>query len=186
MAESLKTTGIAPEVYFDDARTARFEAMCKQPSDGVVHDALFHDENYGDPVGGEYAGRWLAAFRPVVVAGRPAEIGDTGWVVVVQERYEAALRPVRELGDRLMRYGLTALGVVLSVVTALWAFVIVVLNETTRIRIPSAVRRWAGLGTSGSGGSGATGGGSVVAGAVTSGSGSNLPTVTARHDAHHG
>jgi hypothetical protein len=48
------------------------------------------DPAYRDPVGGEYAGVWLAAFAPVLVKGRSAENRDTGWVVIVQERLEAA------------------------------------------------------------------------------------------------
>lgn len=41
---------------------------------------------YLDPMGGEYSGRWQAAFEPVIVEGRPDMIDDTGWVVIVQER----------------------------------------------------------------------------------------------------
>jgi hypothetical protein len=44
------------------------------------------DPSYVDPMSGEYAGRWQAAFEPVVVEGRPDLIDDTGWVVIVQER----------------------------------------------------------------------------------------------------
>lgn len=42
--------------------------------------------DYVDPVGGAYAGHWLAAFEPVIIQGRPDMIDDTGWVVIVQER----------------------------------------------------------------------------------------------------
>jgi hypothetical protein len=42
--------------------------------------------DYRDSVGGAYAGRWLAAFEPVLIEGRPDMIDDTGWVVIVQER----------------------------------------------------------------------------------------------------
>jgi hypothetical protein len=41
------------------------------------------DNAYRDPVPG-YEGRWLAGFMPV---------GDTGFVVIVQSRYEAAVEP---------------------------------------------------------------------------------------------
>ena len=44
----------------------------------------FHDDNYTEPavsVAPEYAGRWIAAFAPV---------GDTGFIVVVQQRFEDA------------------------------------------------------------------------------------------------
>lgn len=45
-----------------------------------------YSQNYRDPIGGDYSGRWLAAFEPVVIEGRPDQIDDTGWVVIVQER----------------------------------------------------------------------------------------------------
>jgi serine/threonine protein kinase len=138
----------APDgVYFDADPTARLKELCKAveqtPPEKRDELAGSHDEHYLDKVGGEYHGRWLAAFRPVIVGGRGAE-GNTGWVVVVQERHEAALRPVKELGDRLMRYGLTALGIVVAVVTALWGFVIVVLNESPRYGLARWLRK-AGL-----------------------------------------
>jgi eukaryotic-like serine/threonine-protein kinase len=44
------------------------------------------DRDYRDPVGGAYAGTWLAAFEPVLIKGRPDRIKDTGWVVIVQQR----------------------------------------------------------------------------------------------------
>ncbi|MCI0685052.1 MAG: serine/threonine protein kinase [Gemmataceae bacterium] len=44
------------------------------------------DTNYQDPAGGDYAGRWLAAFEPVIIQGRTEKTKDTGWAVIVQER----------------------------------------------------------------------------------------------------
>jgi hypothetical protein len=44
------------------------------------------DTNYHDPVGGQFAGPWVAVFEPVVVHGRSVAVMDTGWVVIVQER----------------------------------------------------------------------------------------------------
>jgi hypothetical protein len=44
------------------------------------------DPTYIDPVGGEYAGRWVAAFEPVFVRGRSGANQNTGWVVIIQER----------------------------------------------------------------------------------------------------
>ena len=46
---------------------------------------IFHDDNYADPVASvanEYVGRWIAGFAPV---------GNTGFVVVVQQRFEDAV-----------------------------------------------------------------------------------------------
>jgi hypothetical protein len=44
------------------------------------------DREYQDAVGGRYEGNWLAAFEPVVVNAGPDDFGDTGWIVIVQER----------------------------------------------------------------------------------------------------
>jgi hypothetical protein len=49
------------------------------------------DDAHGDPVPG-YEGRWLAGFAPV---------GDTGFVVIVQTRYDAAVAPNARLSRRL-------------------------------------------------------------------------------------
>jgi hypothetical protein len=44
--------------------------------------------DYRDPLTGGESGNWLAAFAPVLVAGREAEEADTGWfVIVLQRRY---------------------------------------------------------------------------------------------------
>jgi hypothetical protein len=166
LAETLvKSEAPLEGVYFDAERTARLQELCRTvestPPEKRGELAASHDENYQDPVGAEYAGRWLAAFRPVIVAGRDPAEGNTGWVVIVQERHEAALRPVKELGDRLMRYGLTALGIVVAVVTALWGFVIIVLNESPRHGLARWLRK-AGLSPPGSNSATSAAGNSVL------------------------
>lgn len=198
LAEALKAGKTTPAVYFDEEHTSRWQQLrAPTNSDGdadsrELDSTAFnasktdHDVNYVDPIGGEYEGRWLAAYRPVVVSRRAADKRNTGWVVIVQERYDAALRPVQDLGDRLMRYGLTALGVVLGIITALWGFVIVVLNESSRWKLPATLRRWAGLSTGGGGTgiSGTVGGSSAVAAALTSQQRVAAPTmnITASHN----
>lgn len=103
-------------------------------------------EDYRDPVGGDYAGRWLAAIEPVEVNNRPnAASRDTGWAVIVQERYQAAIEPVSRLRDRLLWRAKLALAVVLLVVSATWAFVIVLLNESSRSGWLDRLRRRAGV-----------------------------------------
>jgi hypothetical protein len=47
-------------------------------------DNLIRD--YQDPLDPPKSGRWLAAFEPVLVRGRPQELRDTGWIVIVQMR----------------------------------------------------------------------------------------------------
>ncbi|HWB01318.1 MAG TPA: serine/threonine protein kinase [Pirellulales bacterium] len=97
-------------------------------------DKLVATDDYHDPVGGPYEGRWLAAFEPVIVSNRPRQIRDTGLVVIVQQRFEGAVLPARQLVERIYHTGLVALVVVLVVISLLWVFVIVVLNEAPRLR----------------------------------------------------
>lgn len=106
------------------------------------------DHDYTDPVGAadpKYNARWLAASAPVVIEERP-EARDTGWVVIVQERYDTAIGPVLELQSEMLRRGRWALGVAVIVVTGLWLFVLLVLNESTGSRFFRFLRRQAGLG----------------------------------------
>jgi len=83
------------------------------------HGAQF-DYKYYDPVDefvtGEarYEDTWLAAFWPV---------DNTSWVAVVQERREKALRPVREMRDGLVAYGVAGLLFCLALVATSWYFV---------------------------------------------------------------
>jgi hypothetical protein len=105
------------------------------------------DSDYTDPLGAEYPDyrcRWLAAEYPVIVDERE-EGGDTGWVVIVQEKYDLAIGPVLKLQKDMLKHGLWALAVALSVVTILWLFVILVLNESTQSRLFSFLRRRAGV-----------------------------------------
>lgn len=158
-------------VYLDEERVRRLEKLRddkltdRTAAHGQAPPAdLIYDREYQDPVGGEYAGRWLAAFEPVLVHRGASAPVDAGWVVVVQERFDTATAPVDQLARGLKSRGFIAAAVVVGLLTALWGFVIVVLNESSRNRLVSTFRRRAGLktpgfptGTSGTGTSG-TGG----------------------------
>ncbi len=89
------------------------------------------DKDYVDPVAGPYQASWLA--QSARDGGSPERSQCTGRFVLVQERLEEK-RSVRAqaLGRKLVRSGLIALGVVIAVVTALWGFVMIVLNESPR------------------------------------------------------
>jgi hypothetical protein len=108
------------------------------------------DPAYHDPFRTQcpvYDGKWLAASQPVLIEDRP-KIGaklDIGWVVVVQERYDSAIGPVNKLESDMITRGWWALALAVSVVTGLWAFVIVVLNDGGRSRLFGFLRRRAGL-----------------------------------------
>ena len=70
------------------------------------------DADYRDPVGGHYAGRWLAAFAPV---------GNTNLVVIVQTRVEDAVALDRIAARRLAWLAAAALAVMLLLLaSALW------------------------------------------------------------------
>lgn len=68
------------------------------------------DETHRDPVPG-YEGRWLAGFAPV---------GGTGFVVIVQTRYDAAVAPNAHLSRQLAARAGTALLVWLVAFGAIW------------------------------------------------------------------
>ena len=156
-----------PEADQRRQRAAELEGQLHRLSEEFGRLAL--REEYSDPVEGDYQGRWLAAMEPVLIEGRAKEVQDTGWVVLVQERHEAAMRPVRALGSQLLWQGAIALGVVVAVVTVLWGFVILILNESSRSGVLGSVRRRVGLASEGTGG---TQSGNAGLGSATPGTGS--------------
>lgn len=114
---------------------ARQSALPESLRTKRVPDEIIHGQPgqfYRDPLAGEpeaqsrFDRRWIAAAAPVKLIGNGA---DTGLVVLVQEDYAAVIRPVEELGARLMREGVIALVVVLLASAALWLFVIRILRE---------------------------------------------------------
>jgi eukaryotic-like serine/threonine-protein kinase len=140
-----------PDIFLQATDVARLEtlrrrelARVKNPATANDSDELDVESHYVDPVDSS-SGRWLAAFDPVFVNGRPPEVSDTGLVVVIQERYNDIVAPARDLGHLMMRSGLIAVAFVLAVLTILWGFVIVVLNESPRFRLARLLRRRAGI-----------------------------------------
>lgn len=123
----------------DEAVEAQLQAMTQR-----AHQ-LAKLGRFRDPIEGSAWGEWLAAVEPVIVEERPEATSDIGWSVIVQERSSAVALPVREMGRELINLSLTGLAVVLAVLTALWGFVIIVLNESPRSRWYAWLRRQAGL-----------------------------------------
>jgi hypothetical protein len=120
--------------------------------------------NYRDPVPGYESESWLGTMEPVIMVRGPESFWDTGWVVLVQKRYQAVVDPVNALQSRLALLGLWALAIIALVLTVLWGFVIFVLNETPGSRFIATLRRWRGLPASGwSGGSAASSSTSAMA-----------------------
>lgn len=78
-------------------------------------------QNYVDPVGNDpdgaaYRKRWLAQSEPVQVRG-----DSTGWVVLVQESYDATIGgPLDDLRRELLQYALMAAAAVILVAAGAW------------------------------------------------------------------
>lgn len=75
------------------------------------------DDNYIDPLGEheqDFAGQWLAGFAPV---------GNTEFVVVVEQRYDKAIAPVEMLAGTLAWRGWGALSVGVFLLASMWYFV---------------------------------------------------------------
>lgn len=117
------------------------------------------ESNYQDPLGAHPAGakynrKWVAAKAPVFLERKGKQgilplVNDRradALFVVVQEDYQA---PVRKTGHFLVNVGLAALGVGIALLTSLWGFVIVVLNESSRSPMVATIRRSVGLPTTG-------------------------------------
>ncbi len=88
----------------------------------------------------EYAGRWMAAMKPVVVNSR-----QTGWVVVVQERESDALAPANDLRRELGRQAIVAVVVVVLTLAGIWGFAWLTMQGHTRSKFVNALRRRVGL-----------------------------------------
>jgi hypothetical protein len=132
------------------------------------------EREYADPVGGEFAGPWLASVERVVVRldGGPV---DTGWVVLIQERRADVLQPVRALKWRLGYGAAGAVAVVLVLVLVMWIGMMSVVDASSKSRVTRMLRRLAGL-PAPSGGSRTPGSGSAgTTGSATSGSGELMP-----------
>lgn len=142
-----QNVGKLPKVYLSDAQVALIQQLRELERKPLTirerPELAFNlstTDDYVDPIGGAYGDRWLAAIEPVMVLGRATEVQDTGWAVIIQERHAAAIEPAKDLGWRLAKMGLIALGLVVVVVTVLWGFVVFVLNESPRSRLARLVR----------------------------------------------
>jgi len=67
-----------------------------------------------DPAAAAYRGEWMAAMAPV---------HGTGWMVIVQERRDAALRPVQTMADRASRQAWLAVLIAVVMMAIVWFFV---------------------------------------------------------------
>jgi hypothetical protein len=122
------------------------DALIKEFQD-PVHEASAGEASPWSP---DYAGPWLAAAEPVLIPRRKdgdQPLVDTGWVAIVEERTIDALEPVQKLRGELLLQGLQTLAMLALVMAALWGFVTLLLNESSRSRLATFLRRRAGMGT---------------------------------------
>jgi serine/threonine protein kinase len=108
-------------------------------------------QNYQDPIAASKgdSAKWLAVVDAVIVPGPDGTFEDTGWGVVVQERYEDVLRPVQELKADLVGRAQLAAGLVALVGVGTWSFVLLLLNDSSRSRLSRFLRKRAGLAAAG-------------------------------------
>jgi serine/threonine protein kinase len=115
----LQLIGVAPPAVVDDLE--HFVQSSRSGDPTYEYDRTRH---YIDPVGqmdhATYGGVWLAAFSTV---------GNTGWVAVVQERKDGALRAVEELQSRMLSSAIGAVVLVLVLVAGSWWLIVIVLSD---------------------------------------------------------
>ena len=114
-----------------------------------------------------FDGLWLASAEPVRVRNS-SHAEETGFLVVVQERRDEALAPVRNLQWRLGYGAAAALTFILILIAILWAGMMSVVDGSSRSRVTRFLRRWAGLPTAATSTPAVTG----TSGSATTGSGS--------------
>jgi hypothetical protein len=99
-------------------------------SEGLLDDDVklrYTDPLSQDEAGKKYAGRWIASAAPVYLNNDPEE--PSGLVVLVQESYQVIAGPARALGERLVREGILAIGVVILVTILLWYAVLRLIRQ---------------------------------------------------------
>ena len=132
--KKLRLEGIA-----GDEVNRKLEQMMRQTRKGdesAAQEAEFdRTQHYIDPVRqfdpDTYGGEWLAAF---------SRVGKSKWVAVVQERKDAALRPVEELRTRMMTSAFGGILVVFALVAGSWWLIVALLSE----RGPRWLKLWGG------------------------------------------
>jgi hypothetical protein len=126
----------------DAFSTVRVRLQQQFENDSSRH---YEDPLAEDKLGVAYRKRWIAAMAPVQLEKTNAEeseltLVDTGLRVIVQEDYEEATRPVRDLGVRLLREAAIALAVVVVVIVLMWAIVVRAMREG-HLNVQAGARR---------------------------------------------
>ncbi len=99
---------------------------------GAVHDSrviAYRDPLASDPEGSLFARDYLAQAAPVRLSGG-GDSQDIGWMVIVQEDYDVAVRgPLEGFQKALVRYGLISASLVAAILLGLWTLTVRLLNE---------------------------------------------------------
>lgn len=136
--------------YIDDF-TGDAKALPLHYADAVVaatdadRNELPNATDYADPVGGEFAHRWLAATERVMVRDGPGRPEFSGWVIVIQEKRDDALKPIARLKQRFAIGAAIAVGFFVLLIVLVWVGMMYVLDSSSRSPVTLYLRRWAGI-----------------------------------------
>lgn len=84
--------------------------------DNLARQEDYHDPLAVDPAGQQFDRHWLARMEPIKIREE-----DCGWVVIVQEDYDKAIRAtLNQLSSGLIYYGVLALAMVVLLLLGLW------------------------------------------------------------------
>ncbi len=82
-----------------------------------------------DPSASRYDGEWMAAMAPVP---------GTGWLVIVQERRDAALKPVQTMAVRATQQAWLAVLIALAMMATVWFFVWRAFRQASKFKLRPA------------------------------------------------
>lgn len=108
-------------LFIDQATVEAIQKAQQQDQPSEVQLEIYYDPigKLTDPGASTYKGEWLAALAPV---GNPTN--NIGWMVIVQERRDAALMPVQIVAERASRQTwLSLLSTAIALMAIIWSFV---------------------------------------------------------------
>jgi len=129
----------APEVV---ARADRVLHAWLAGDDASTTDADEVIDNYVDPLVGSDGALRFAVMAPVLLSWGRDQVRESDWMVLVVERQEETLKPLKELEKNILWYSFGALSLVMLVVSGLWAFVLMGLRQGRMSRWLGRWRRW--------------------------------------------
>ncbi len=115
--ESNKDAELFETLFIDESTAREIQASQAHDPSAEVRLKMYKDPigRLTDPSSAIYKGEWLAAMAPV---------SDIGWLVIIQEPREAALRPVIDVADRASRQTwLSVLTTAIALMAIIWSFV---------------------------------------------------------------